>query len=51
MREYRNNPMNKVTAAFTLDPRTIKALKEEAKKQDRSVSKLVDMILAEKLQA
>ena len=41
----------KKVKAFTLSPEVIKAIEKEAKKQDRSVSKIVDIILAEKLQA
>ena len=41
----------KKVKAFTLSPKVIKAIEKEAEKRDRSVSKVVDMILAEKLQA
>ena len=41
----------KKVKAFTLSPKVIKAIEKEAEKQDRSISKVVDMILAEKLQA
>ena len=41
----------KKAKSFTLSPKVIKAIEKEAEKQDRSISKVVDMILAEKLQA
>lgn len=41
----------KKVKAFTLSPSVIKAIEKEAERQDRSISKVVDMILAEKLQA
>jgi hypothetical protein len=41
----------KKNKSFTLSQKVIEAIEKEAKKQDRSVSKIVDMILAEKLQA
>ena len=41
----------KKAKSFTLSQRVIKAIEKEAVKQDRSASKVVDMILAEKLQA
>ncbi len=41
----------KIVKAFSLSSKVIKAIEKEAERQDRSISKVVDMILAEKLQA
>jgi len=41
----------KKAKSFTLSPKVIKAIEKEAERQDRSISKVVDMILAEKFQA
>ena len=42
---------NKVAKSFTLSPKTLELLKDRAGKDERSESKIVDMILARELLA
>lgn len=41
----------KKVKAFTLSDKVIKAIEKEAKKQNRSMSNVVDMVLSESLKA
>ena len=43
--------MKKKIKSFSLSDKVIKAIEKAAKEQQRSISQIVDMALAEKLQA